>query len=234
MRPNAQNLLLAYSVVMTTAIGVSLAVTHAKSQPAEPPVLTVQQIRIVEPDGTLRTVISNKARFPDLIIGGKTYRHPRDTTGTLFFDDEGSEIGGLTYGGKMGKDGTSSNSGSLTFDRYHQDQVVQLVNVDDAKDHYSGLKVVDRSARPLDIEGWTNYKAMPEGPAKQAEGKRLAQVDPAPNRLFVGRDNGDAMLQLSDGHGSPRLKMIVKENGETSIQFLDADGKVTKTIDGKS
>ncbi len=52
--------------------------------------------------------------------------------------------------------------------------------------------------------------------------------------MFVGRDNGDSTLQLSDGHRSPRLKMTVKENGETSIQFLDANGKVTKTIDEKS
>jgi hypothetical protein len=234
MRPVVQNLLLAYSVAMTTVIGISLVVAHAKEGSREPPVLTVQQIRVVEPDGTLRTVISNKARFPDLMIGGKSYKNSRNSAGMLFFDEEGSELGGLIYGGRMNKDGKPSNAGSLTFDRYQKDQVVQLLNLDDVEGHYSGLKVLDRSDKPTDHEGWARYSAMPDSPEKKAERRRLLKADPFANRLFVGRDNGDAMLQLSDGQGSPRLMMTVKENGEAAIQFLDKAGKVTKTIDGES
>ena len=38
--------------------------------------IDVQRINVVEPDGTLRMVISNKSAAPGAIIRGKEYAHP--------------------------------------------------------------------------------------------------------------------------------------------------------------
>jgi hypothetical protein len=38
--------------------------------------IDVRRINIVEPNGTVRMVISNKADFPVIIIKGKEYPHP--------------------------------------------------------------------------------------------------------------------------------------------------------------
>ena len=49
-------------------------------------------------------VISNKADFPGIIIKGKETPHPdRKTAGMLFFNDEGTENGGLIFGGSKDK-----------------------------------------------------------------------------------------------------------------------------------
>jgi hypothetical protein len=97
----------------------------------------------------LRTVISNKARFPGLIIRGKEHRHPRPQAGMLFFNDEGTENGGLIFGGDKDKDGKIIDSGgSLTFDQYEQDQIVQIEGSHDSNGHFAGLIVFDRPDRP--------------------------------------------------------------------------------------
>jgi hypothetical protein len=64
--------------------------------------IDVQRINVIEPDGTLRMVISNQAAFPGLIIKKKEYPHEdRKTAGILFFNEEGSENGGLIFGGSQ-------------------------------------------------------------------------------------------------------------------------------------
>src|SRR5579862_9390502 len=89
--------------------------------------IDVHRINVVEPDGTLRLVISNKASFPGIIINGKEHPHPNRTTGgMLFFNDEGTENGGMIWGGAKDKDGKISNYGHLSFDEYLQDQVFTI------------------------------------------------------------------------------------------------------------
>ncbi len=74
--------------------------------------IDVQRINVVEPDGTLRMVISNKSAAPGAIIRGKEYAHPdRQSAGILFFNDEATENGGLIFGGAKGKDGKPQSYG---------------------------------------------------------------------------------------------------------------------------
>jgi hypothetical protein len=74
---SAQRFLMIYSGVLTAVFAVTL-LGGLVAQPQKPKFdeIDVQRINVYEPDGTLRTVISNKARFPGLIIRGKEYRHP--------------------------------------------------------------------------------------------------------------------------------------------------------------
>jgi hypothetical protein len=64
------------------------------------------RINIVEPDGTTRMILSNKTDAPGLIIRRREYPHPdRKSAGVIFFDDEGTENGGLIFGGSKTKEG---------------------------------------------------------------------------------------------------------------------------------
>ena len=57
--------------------------------------LTVHRINVVEPDGTPRLVISDKAEFPGGFYMGKEFtRAERQEAGMLFNNDEGTENGG--------------------------------------------------------------------------------------------------------------------------------------------
>jgi hypothetical protein len=54
-------------------------------------------------------------------------------------------------------------------------------------------------------------------------------------RVFIGRDTtGAAVLKLSDRAGVPRLQFTVDSLGRASISFLDARGKITRTIGDSS
>src|SRR4051794_38015010 len=57
--------------------------------------IDVGRINVREPNGTLRLTISNKARFPEVVIEGKTYPLRGGTgigsAGLIFFNDEGNE-----------------------------------------------------------------------------------------------------------------------------------------------
>jgi hypothetical protein len=108
-----------YSGVLTTVFAVTILGGFAgpakKSAFDE---ISVQRINIAEPDAALRMVLCHKARVPGLIVKGKEYpRKDRQTAGVLFFDDEGTENGGLIFGGIKGKDGKVESWGTLSFDR---------------------------------------------------------------------------------------------------------------------
>src|SRR5919109_719843 len=76
--------------------------------------IDVERINVREPDGTLRIVITSRERLPGAIVAGKEYAHPRRVAGLLFYNDEGTETGGLTFSGRAEEPGYRS-SGSLTF-----------------------------------------------------------------------------------------------------------------------
>jgi hypothetical protein len=165
--------------------------------------ITVQRINIVEPDGTPRLIISNHAKLPGVLVRGNEKPLDRPQAGLIFLNDEGSEIGGLIFGGKKDKDGKIRNSGgSLSFDRYEANQVVQLLGVDDSEDRMAGLMVSD-SPSGTDVR----------------------------RRIWLGRrDDGAATLALLDGAGNKRIVMSVAEVGKSQISVLDATGKTVKEL----
>src|SRR5687767_15869221 len=85
--------------------------------------LTVQRLNVVDANGTLRFVLSNKDRMHPGVMDGVTINRPRPVAGMLFFNDEGDEVGGLTVSGQA-KDGQRRANGMLAFDQLKQDQTV--------------------------------------------------------------------------------------------------------------
>lgn len=166
--------------------------------------ITVQRIKVVEPDGTLRMVISNKAKLPGVILHGKEeQQEDRPYAGMLFYNNEGSENGGLIFGGHKNAQGEVVESGgSLSFDKYDANQIVQLAGVDDKDDKFAGLAVSESN---------------PKGKS--------------PRRIWVGREaDGMATIALMDGNGRKRLLLEVPEDGAARISFLDENGKVLSRL----
>jgi hypothetical protein len=191
-------------------------------------VIEAGRINIREPDGTLRMVISSAAMAPGIIVKGHQQPHPsRASAGMIFYNDEGTEDGGLIFGGRA-QGGAASGYGSLTFDRYEQDQVVQIVQSEDGGARSSGLQVFDRPEARMDFPALARAGGL-RG-AAQARAFAAAHIGGV-TRGFVGRDEaGDAELALRDGHGAVRLVLKVTADGAASLVFLDAAGRVERTI----
>ncbi len=168
--------------------------------------------------------------MPGLIWGKDEYARPdRTQAGMLFYNDEGGENGGLIFSGKM-VDGQPTSGGSLTSDRYHQDQVVQLLGVQESQQRFAGVFVNDQPEQAQDFAAIGHIAVMPEGPAKDAA-YRNANVGQIP-RAFLGRDRDrSSKLILRDGQGRQRLVLKVAESGHPVIQFLDTAGNVVRTVE---
>lgn len=201
--PRAQRFLVIYSGVLTVVFAATVLLAVKPSQPRRFDEITVQRINVVEPDGTLRMVVSNHARLPGVYSHGKERPLDRPQAGMLFLNDEGSEVGGLIFGGRKNAQGEVVDSGgSLSFDRYGANQIVQLIGVDDKEDHLVGLAVTD----------------SPTGTETH-------------RRIWLGRgEDGTATLSLADGKGKRRLVFQVRADGTVRIAQLDANGKTVKDL----
>lgn len=222
-----------YATVLTAAFAV-LILTGARSpMNAKFDSIDVQRINVREPDGTLRMVISDQTRFPGLILHGKEYPHPRSRAGMLFYNNEGTEQGGLIFAGKKGADGNVSSGLSLSFDRYEQDQQLQLIGLDQDGRTYAGMQVNDVPSRPMvqDIQEKPKLDAMPAKARDALLAERESKGYYGAPRYYAGKTMSDSsVVMLNDAHGKPRLMLLVTPDGKASIQFLDAQGKVQRTL----
>lgn len=218
MFTRSEKILGVYAGVLTAAL-IAMGLTGARSGgPATFDTLDVQRINIREPDGTLRMVLASNGRFPGLIIAGKETPHDRPQAGMLFFDDEGSENGGLVFAGKREPDGRVDSALSLTFDRYRQDQQLQVIGVDSNGRHFAGLRIND-------VLDGVEYPTFSEKITEEMARKAIV------NRLYVGKSmDGNPLLLMSDANGVPRINIMVNEKGEGTIRFMDAQGRTVRTI----
>jgi len=193
--------------------------------------IDVQRINVREPDGTLRMTISNNAKAPGLIFKGREHPYPnRQAAGILFFNDEGTENGGLLFGGaKKGRN--VGSGGHLSFDQYEQDQVISLDQTEENGRRRAGLTFSDRPATPIPLELIDNVNT-PEG---NAEFEKLAEIGGfGYPRLFIGKTEDHAStVILRDAKGLARLKLTVTSAGAASIDFMDGSGKIVRQISEK-
>ena len=205
MKRIGQQFLIVYSAVLSTVFAVVMLMGANAHRSPSFDEIQVHRIDVVEPNGTLRMVISNKDRLPPVIIKGKErpeMGEPRPQAGMLFYNDEGSENGGLIFGGRRNEQGEVVDSGgSLSFDKYGANQIVQLAGVDDKTDRFAGLAVSDQNRRI-----WVGRT-----------------------------DDGTASIALMDANGRKRILMQVTDQGVPSLSFLDEKGLVVRRLlpDGK-
>jgi hypothetical protein len=221
-----------------TAIIAIALLTGAKAPPAKFEEIDVGRINVREPDGTLRLVISNRAQFPGAPWKGQEIPRPdrRSFAGMLFVNDEGTESGGLIQKGSLGLNGKADAGLSLTFDRFRQDQVLQLLHAEQGGQAMTHLLINDEPSHELmdvkqRMERFDEIDRMKPTERRQAlQEMRDKGLMPA-NRVRLGttRDKASA-LSLADAQGRTRMLLIVSADGKPSIQMLDEQGKVAKTI----
>ncbi len=224
-----------YSAVVTLAFAIVVLAGFAESRQKQSfDEITVHRINVVEPDGTLRMVISNKSAFPGIIIKGKETPHPdRKTAGMLFFNDEGTENGGLIFGGEKDKQGNAGSYGHLSFDRYEQDQVFSIDADEDGSQRSSELRIIDQPDHPLtqDLAEAERIGKLPKD-QQEAEWKKYRAATPhSEPRIMLGRaDDRSVALRLKDVEGRDRIVIKVQPDGTPSLQFLDEQGRVTSEL----
>ncbi len=223
-----QRLLLIYSAVLTVVLSVVLLTGAKSGKKVSFNEIEVKRLNVVEPDGTVRLILSDKAHFPGLIVKGKEYPHDRHTAGMLFFDDEGTEDGGLIFGSKKDDKGKVETWGHLSFDQYQGDQVMTLDAAEEQGQRHSAIQVIDEPDIPIDQI--TSALLLPPA-QKQAKLEELFTKDKSQKRIYLGRsEDRSAALLLKDTSGRDRIVLKVSADGTPSLQFLDEQGKVISQL----
>jgi len=235
-------LLKGYALFSTAVIAVLvLAAFRQPLQKTRFGEIDVERINVIEPDGRLRMVLSNRPRSPGPIYKGKPFGYKGGgRPGMIFFNDEGTENGGLTFTGSRAADGTYSAASHFSFDQFNQDQVFYFDYADENGRRRNGLTIADRA--DVDIgriaAAQDSLDAIADTAARRAAMMKLitpANGEPsfAP-RIYLGRAvNKSAILFMADTRGRPRLRMMVDSLGAASLEFLDEAGRVTSRLPGR-
>jgi len=173
--------------------------------------LTVERIDVVDPDGTTRLAIGNRAHPPAARYRGKIYeRSIDDFAGIVFYEADGDETGG------MGVAKLRDNAQRMfIFDYTHQlTDGVGMINREsvDGEHWEAGFFVSDR--RPYD-----------EGKVASSQGVE---------RIWLRNEDQDAALMIADPEGRPRIRIGVDASGAPAITMLDENGEMVFNADGKA
>ena len=220
--------LLSLYALLLTALGIWLALresVHVKS-------LTAETVDIVEPDGTIKLALFNKEHLPPAVVNGvKLPRSGGGESGLMFYNEEGTECGGLTYSGKAAQTGMS-----LTFDKYNQDQELQLDREQDTLDGQpvssNLVNIFDRPTESIDKTFLRLDSIQKHVPDRNAQHQAIqALVDAGVfgrNRLQLGRKySKEVGLFLHDDQRRPRMDVFLDKDNQPHIRCYDEQGKLT-------
>lgn len=240
-----QKFLAIYSGALTLVLAVTMLSGFAHQGGPKFDTITVQRINVVEPDGTLRMVLTNNRRLPGVIQHGKEYpdiadRKARTTAGILFYDAEGSESGGLTFGGRKDAQGNIDRFGHFAFDRYEQDQMFAISAVDQGVAFGSSIQMNELPDWSI-VEYLELMESVQHLPEEERQAAEDAFFETHPREGFGARvalsyekDTTAAVsasaLQFIDDESNPRLRAGLDVADDPSIQFRDAVGNVTYSI----
>jgi hypothetical protein len=237
----ATTYLTVYAGLLTVGLAVTTVQAFRRHESANEPVsvlaavakptdvLDVQRINVREADGTLRMVISNQQRFPGAFIKGKEYPHQRNVAGMVFYNNEGTENGGLIFNGAKSADGSVSSGVHLSFDPYERDQAMVVQSIESEGKRAALLRIND--VGNVSVEEGMKVSALPEAAQEKFWAEKEKAGDTGANRVILGRNtNGNAQLLLADAKGTPRLQLTVNASGEAVMEFLDKEGNVTASL----
>jgi hypothetical protein len=235
---SSSRFLAVYSGVLTIVfVGTVL---HVRTMMRDPHfgIVTVRRIDVVEPDGTVRLTISNRADFP----GGWTHKKEsprpdrRDAAGMLFMSEEGTEQGGLIWGAEQLPDGTIENHGHLSLDQYEENQIFALDAGQEGKDKFSRISISDQGDYPVEEKRKAEERigALPADRQDEAWGEFFSTHRHDVQRLLLGRSpDGSVGLSLADGNGKARIRLTVESDGKSGLQLLDESGKIVTEFPGQ-
>jgi hypothetical protein len=239
-----------YAVAMTAFAVVATTGAFTRSAREKFTEIDVERINVVEPNGHYRMVISNRPRSIGPIYKGKPFGYAGGgRPGIIFFNDEGTENGGLTFTGSTCTDsisvttgrtckrGTYQASTHMSFDQFNSDQVLNLDYREDNGGRLVGISMADRAnvdIHDLVMERDSIMKMADTVARKTALAKWQEPRNGVPllaERLFIGRNSDkSAIVNLRDPNGRPRLRLLVDSLGAPRIEFLNGAGQVTYTL----
>jgi hypothetical protein len=230
-----QRFLAIYSGVLTVVFAVTVLCGFAASRNQSFDQLTVHRINFVEPDGTPRLIISDRAEFPGAFVRGKENPRPDrgDVAGLLFLNDEASEMGGLIWGGLKDKDGKIQNHGHLSFDEYEQDQIFAIDSGREDQEKWSAIRIGERGDYPIQeaLDANLQINKLPKDQQAEERKKFFSTHTGDADRIYLGRSSDkSAAVRIKDGQGHDRLIIRVDAEGNPVIQFLDEGGKASNDI----
>ncbi len=197
-----------YAGVMTILCGVFLLSAFAVSKNKKFDEIDVERINIVEKDGKLKMVISNKERQHPGTMDGKVYneRKGQRPAGMIFFSEKGDEIGGLIFDGDTGK----GQGGSLTFDKFRGDQTIQFIHNEDKDGNYfAGLRVNDQNMPLPDfLAKLDSINKLPTAEERQKANREFRESGAATvSRLAIGKSHDKtSLIMLNDGKVCQQLR----------------------------
>lgn len=203
--------------------------------------IDVERINIVEKDGTVKMLLTNKERFPagKEAVNGKNVNENRPKfPGILFYNSQGTECGGLIYDGIKNQEGHSAGM-SLTFDQFNSDQVIQLLYSDEkVKDKQKKASGLIFSDRPDDVTVDDISRTLQDLRTltdQQERGRRMNELQQngffGRRRIYLGRsDSKDNGLFLYDEKGKPRAMLYIGADNQPRLEFYDENGKITHTF----
>jgi len=209
--------------------------SHAKFD-----VVDAERVNIREPNGNLRLALTNGPRSQNPLYKGQPFLYTgRHRPGIIFFNDEGTENGGLLIIGQRDSLGRVNALGHLSLDQYNQDQVFVIQYAERNGKRRVGVQINDR--HETSIYDWSaqrdSLNRLPDSPAKTEALRRLMAGSPddprVAERIYLGRDTAKtAVINLSDKLGKPRLRLSVDSLGTARVEFLDGQGRVTYSLPG--
>ena len=232
-----------YAVISTLAFGILVLAAFRQQNPEKMKFTEIdaERINIVEPNGMYRMVISNRPRSIGPIYKGKPFGYAGGgRPGIIIFNDEGTENGGFTFTGSKDANGRVRAGTHMSFDQFNQDQILVLNYNEDQRGRSTGISVLDRASVDIydmvkERDSIQKVHAADTAALRAALARWAAPRNGEPlaaQRMFVGRDRArSALVSLSDPQGKVRLRLAVDSLGAARIEFLDADGKVTRTLD---
>ncbi len=224
-----------YSGALTIVFAVTLLTGAAGSRNHTFDTITVRRINVVEPDGTVRLTISNRADFPGAWRNKKEYPRPdrREAAGILFMSEEGTELGGLIWGASQLPDGTVQNHFHLSADQYEENQILAFDAGQEGNDKFSRITIVDQGDFPVEEERRA-HDQIERLPVAQREGawkKYFATHRHDVSRLVLGRlPDRSVGLTLRDYTGKVRIILAVQPDGTPVLQFLNDAGTVIREL----
>ena len=221
-----------YATVATLICAVVFLTAFATGKNQKFGEIDVERINVVEKDGKLKMVISNKERQHPGTMDGKYYkeREGQRNAGMIFFSERGDEIGGLIFDGNDGE----GQGGSLTFDKFRGDQTIQFLHNEDKEGNYfAGLRVNDQNMPLPDFLAKLNeINKLPTPEERQKASREFRESGAATvSRMVIGKSKDKAsVIMMNDGKGKPRIKISVANDGTPKLDFLDENGKVIYSL----
>ncbi|MFT3908247.1 MAG: hypothetical protein QM737_02380 [Ferruginibacter sp.] len=201
--------------------------------------INTERINILGTNGKPVLVIANKRLMPGPTINGKDYA--RDVidgrsymAGMIFFNELGDEVGGIQYAG-IKKDSTGYSAvGHLSFDQWHQNQVMALDYNDKSGNRYAGMRIWDRPTNASFDNMLDLIKEIQDAKDNTARADSLKKLwneakergENGVERMFIGSKNEVAQIELKDKKGNIRGRFFVDNNGDAKLEFMNQKGEV--------